>query len=73
MSLDALVQEGSLRIDRWHEMTPDKAFADSHYYSDKTPGTAAVALPACAASVAVAPVRSDDIDSKTGWLVTRWV
>jgi hypothetical protein len=33
----SLLEEGSLRIDRWHALTPDKAKIGRHYYSDKPP------------------------------------
>lgn len=41
----ALVEDGSLRIDPYHENTGDKAFLDGHYYSDKAPGTALLGAP----------------------------
>jgi len=30
-------ETGSLRIDRYHELTCDKAYIDGHYYTDKAP------------------------------------
>ncbi len=41
----ALVEDGTTRIDRFQENTGDKSFHDGHYYSDKAPGMAFVALP----------------------------
>jgi hypothetical protein len=42
--LHALVVQGTVSIDAYHENTPDKAAYDGHYYSDKAPGTGALAL-----------------------------
>jgi hypothetical protein len=42
----AIVEQGTLRIDDFHENTGDKAFANGHYYSDKAPGLALLAVPA---------------------------
>lgn len=41
----AVIEQGTLRIDSYHENTEDKAFANGHYYSDKAPGLALVAVP----------------------------
>ena len=41
----ALVQDGSLRIDAYHELTADKAVVDGHYYSEKAPLPALVVTP----------------------------
>jgi hypothetical protein len=42
---EAIALDGSLRIDRWQEQTPDKAIYRGHYYSDKAPGMSFLALP----------------------------
>src|SRR5258705_9840378 len=44
----AIVEQGTLRIDAYHENTFDKAYYEGHYYSDKAPGLALLALPAAA-------------------------
>jgi 4-amino-4-deoxy-L-arabinose transferase-like glycosyltransferase len=49
----AVVEQGTVQIDRYHENTGDKAFKDGHYYSDKVPGTAILGVPAYAAYLAV--------------------
>lgn len=49
----AVVEQGTVRIDSFHENTGDKAFKDGHYYSDKVPGTAILGVPAYAAYLAV--------------------
>jgi hypothetical protein len=41
----AIVEQGTLRIDAFHQNTADKAFANGHYYSDKAPGLALLAVP----------------------------
>ena len=41
----ALVDEGVLTIDTYHENTGDKAFFEGHYYTDKSLGPSLVALP----------------------------
>src|SRR4029077_11460601 len=41
----AIVEQSTLRIDAYHENTNDKAFANGHYYSDKAPGLALLAVP----------------------------
>jgi hypothetical protein len=41
----AIVEQGTLRIDAFHHNTGDKALADGHYYSDKAPGLALLAVP----------------------------
>jgi hypothetical protein len=49
----AVVEEGTVRIDSFHENTGDKAFKDGHYYSDKLPGTAILGIPVYAAYLGV--------------------
>jgi len=44
----AIVEDGSFRIDPYHENTGDKSFAGGHYYSDKAPGASFLAVPAYA-------------------------
>ncbi|WP_299681666.1 hypothetical protein [uncultured Roseobacter sp.] len=55
MLSDALVAEGTTRIDRHAALTVDKAQVGAHYYSDKAPGMALLAVPAYAVGRAVAP------------------
>jgi len=56
----AIVEQGTLRIDDFQQNTEDKAFANGHYYSDKAPGLALLALPAAWAGRAL--LRSDGVD-----------
>jgi hypothetical protein len=46
----AMVEQGTLRIDAYHENTGDKAFANGHYYSDKAPGLALLSVPMAVAT-----------------------
>src|SRR5271170_1396457 len=46
----AVMEQGTLRIDAYHENTDDKAFANGHYYSDKAPGLALLAVPIAGAT-----------------------
>ena len=41
----AIVEDGSLTIDRWAPDTVDKALVDGHYYADKAPGLSLLAVP----------------------------
>ncbi len=41
----SLVEQGTIRIDDYHENTEDKARAGGHVYSDKAPGQAFLAAP----------------------------
>lgn len=70
--LRAVTARRTFTIDVYQRWTPDKALHDGHFYSDKAPGAAALALPAFAAAAGVARAAGVDLDSKTGWLVTSW-
>jgi len=56
----AIVEQGTLRIDAYHENTNDKAFANGHYYSDKAPGLALLAVPVAFATRAL--MRAAGVD-----------
>jgi hypothetical protein len=45
----AIVEQGTIHIDAYHENTGDKSLYDGHYYSNKAPGTAFLAVPLVAA------------------------
>src|SRR6266853_4087404 len=71
--LHALMVHGTIRITSYHENTPDKAVFGEEYYSDKAPGTVALALvPFALASLALSAVGIC-LESKSGWLVSSWV
>ncbi len=42
----ALVEQGTIRIDAYHENSGDKALANGHVYIDKAPGASFAAVPA---------------------------
>jgi hypothetical protein len=44
----AVAEQNTLRIDAYQENTQDKALSRGHYYSDKAPGLALLALPVAA-------------------------
>src|SRR2546425_11821837 len=45
----SLIEQGTLRIDSYHENTGDKALYQGHYYSHKGPGLSLLAVPPLAA------------------------
>ena len=69
----AMVERGTLRIDAYHENTQDKAYYQGHYYSDKAPGVALLALPA--AAIARPLLRATGIDpaSPRGLVATSYI
>ena len=71
--LHAIGLQGTLRIDRYHEMTGDKAVIDGHYYSEKAPAIVAIALPAFMATVTVQRMMGVDPDSPAARRVSQWI
>jgi hypothetical protein len=71
--LHSVVEHGVLNIDTLHQNTPDKAFVNGHYYSDKAPGTALLALPFFAVASLALSWADCPSDSTLGWLVTSWL
>jgi hypothetical protein len=59
----AIVDGHTVRIDRYHQNTWDKAVYKGHYYSDKAPGTAILGVPVYAGFVGARklPVLGDGI------------
>ena len=70
--LHAIISHHQLSIDSYAANTPDKAYYAGHYYSDKAPGTALVALPGFAAAAMIGHVRGIDLESSLGWRITSW-
>ena len=70
--LHSLSVHGEWFIDRYHENTPDKAFAGSHYYSDKAPATVAAVFPAYRAGVALLRVQGKELESPSAWRFLSW-
>lgn len=55
----AIVEEGTTRIDRHAALTVDKAQHEGHFYSDKAPGMALMAVPAYAIGQALTPAGAE--------------
>ena len=73
----AIVERGILSIDDFQQNTEDKALAGGHYYSDKAPGLALLAVPAAWAGQTMLRVSSVDPVSPRGlrdlaYWVTVW-
>jgi hypothetical protein len=71
--LHSLVLHRSLNIDRYHELTGDKALINGHYYSEKAPAIVLMALPAFALTVVGQTALGVDPDSERGWRVSEWI
>jgi hypothetical protein len=70
MRWSCTARSGSTRIIRY---TPDKAIHEGHYYSDKAPGTVALAFPGFVLAALGLGALGVSLDSDTGWLVSSWV
>lgn len=66
----AIVEQHTVRIDSYHEVTGDKAERDGHYYCDKAPGLSLLAVPVVVAARPVLKVFGVDAKSQAGltWL-----
>ena len=71
--LYAITDQKTLAIDRWAENTGDKAEVSGHFYSDKAPGTATVALAPFAAARLGLRVAGGDVDSQDAWRALSWI
>lgn len=69
--LRAATSRHTLQINRWHEMTLNKAIFRGHYYSDKPPGGALLALPGYLIGKALAGVWNSPSDER-GLVVEGW-
>src|SRR4029079_13811649 len=58
--VQALVEQGTTRIDTYHDNTGDAAFYKGHWYSDKAPGSALVGVPVYLVLVASARLAGQD-------------
>lgn len=70
--LHALVVHRTVCIDAYERNTPDKAVFDGKYYSDKAPGTAALALGLFSLAAAVMNAARIGLDTSSGWLFSSW-
>jgi len=62
----AMLEQHTLRIDSYQDNTEDKAISNGHFYSDKAPGLAFLALPAATATRAALPIFHVDPASPVG-------
>ena len=70
--LHAVVLKHSLMIDAYHDMTGDKALVAGHYYSEKAPAIALIALPAFAMTAWIQQQMGIDPDSEPARHVSNW-
>ncbi len=69
----AILERGTLCIDGYHENTEDKTIANGHFYSDKAPGLALLAVPAAAASRPVLRAAGVDPASARGLVAMSYI
>jgi hypothetical protein len=58
----AIVEQGTTRIDSYHQNTGDAAFYEGHWYSDKSPGSAILGLPVYAGLMLVSGGAPKEVD-----------
>ncbi len=68
----AILDEKTLSIDTYHENTQDKALSRGHYYSDKAPGLALLAVPVAAVARPLLHVVGLDPVSPRGLQITSY-
>jgi len=71
--LHAFVVHQTMTIDADHNNTGDKAYFNGHYYSDKAPGIAFLALPAYATSLGLLKATGIPWESNKGWNSAHWL
>jgi len=71
--LHALLVQGTININGYHPNTPDKATFNGGYYSDKAPGTVALALVPFSIAAGFAWLSGVGLDTRFGWLYSSWV
>jgi hypothetical protein len=70
--LNSLFEKRSLAIDAFEKNTPDKAVYAGHYYSDKAPGTVALALQFFGVASGLLSLVHVPLRSESGWLFSSW-
>jgi hypothetical protein len=68
----AITERHTLSIDAYHSNTQDKALANGHYYSDKAPGVAFLAVPIALATRPVLRMVGVDPESARGLLAISY-
>jgi hypothetical protein len=71
--LHAVVMQHTVSIDKYHEITGDKALIDGHYYSEKAPAIVLAALPSFALTVLAQRIAGVDPDAAPAWRVSGWI
>lgn len=71
--LHSVVIQGTLSIDAYHQRSGDKALINGHYYSEKAPAVALMALPAFAVTVMIQRLLGIDPDGPRGWRASEWI
>lgn len=71
--LRCIIEKQTLSIDSYHELTTDKAYANGHYFSDKAPGTVALALPAIVGTDLILRGFGSSLRHDSSWLATSWI
>jgi hypothetical protein len=71
--LHAVVLKGTLRIDDYISYTGDRALIDGHYYSEKAPAMALLALPSFAATVGIQKLMGIDPDAPAATRWSEWI
>ena len=71
--LHAMFVHRTVRIDAYHTNTPDKAVFNGSYFSDKAPGTVALAMVPFGVAATTLSRAGIDLDSKAGWLFSSWM
>lgn len=71
--LHAVVLKHTLRIDDYISYTGDRALIDGHFYSEKAPAMALLALPSFAITVGVEKLFGVDPDRQPGQRIAEWV
>lgn len=72
-ALHAVVIKQTIVIDDYRVYTGDKAFINGHYYSEKAPGVAVLALPAFGLTVLVQRMMGIDPDAARAWNASAWI
>ena len=72
-ALHAVVIKQTMVIDDYHVYTGDKAFINGHYYSEKAPGVAVLALPAFGLTVLLQRMMGIDPDAARAWSASAWI
>jgi hypothetical protein len=71
--LHAVVLKHTLRIDDYLSYTGDRALIEGHYYSEKAPAMALLALPSFAVTVGVQTMLGIDPDAPPATRVSEWI